>query len=172
MEKDCCMISPELQKAIDCLKINDVYLRSILAHCEGDFDPKYSNLDALAFQSKHFVKEANIVEFEGKKSLLRVYVDLGARWVEEFSEEDEPRVHAVIEAEYIAEYEMSEPLNDASIDEFALNNASYHVWPYWRELLNNQCTRMHLPRVVLATVQLAQNRKSTSDPQIEEQSSK
>lgn len=157
------MISAELQKAIDCLQIHDVYLRNFVAHCDDDFDPKYNTSESLTFQSKHFVKQANVVELENNQRLLRVYIDMGARWVDEHSQEKEIPVNVFIEAEFVAEYSMTEPLEQASIDAFSLNNASYHVWPYWRELLNSQCTRMHLPRVVLSTVQLAQNRGQCSE---------
>lgn len=162
------MIASDLQKAIDCLQINDVYLRKIIARCEGEFDPKHEDAEALVFQSKHFVRESNVVELDNKNLLLRVFIELGARWIDEPQEGNEPSVYAIIEAEFIAEYTMSEPLEKASIDAFSLNNASYHVWPYWRELLNSQCTRMHLPRVVLSTVQLAQNRNLKKDSPVED----
>lgn len=154
------MISPALQKAIDILQIQDVYLRDFVARCADDFDPKYNaDCDSLTFQTRHFVKQSALVEAENAQRLLRVFVDLGARWVEEKAENEEPTVKAFIEAEFVVEYLMPEPLDQASVDEFSLINVSYHVWPYWRELLNSQCTRMHLPRVVLPAAQLAQNRK-------------
>lgn len=152
------MISAELQRAIDSLQIHDVYLRNFSAHCVDDFDPKYSTVEPLAFQTRHFVRQASVVEEENDRRLLRVFIELGARWVEEGAQSEEVAVKALIEAEFVAEYAMSVPLEQASIDAFSLHNASYHVWPYWRELLSSQCTRMHLPRVVLSTVQLAQNR--------------
>jgi hypothetical protein len=52
---------------------------------------------------------------------------------------------------------MSAKLKKDCLNEFALRNASYHVWPYWRELLMSQCARMHLPRLVMPTMQVAQN---------------
>jgi len=65
----------------------------------------------------------------------------------------------VIEAEFIAEYQMTDTtLEQSCIDEFSLKNVSYHIWPYWRELLGNQCARMYLPKLILPTVQLAHNR--------------
>jgi hypothetical protein len=158
------MISAELQKAIDSLKIHDVYLRNFSAHCADDFDPKYSAVESLTFQTRHFVKQASVVEQENARRLLRVFIDLGARWVEEAAQAEDVAVKALIEAEFVAEYAMSEALEQASIDEFSLHNASYHAWPYWWELLSSQCTRMHLPRVVLSTVQLAQNRGRCSEP--------
>jgi hypothetical protein len=154
------MINSALQKAIGILQIQDVYLRDTVVRCVDDFDPKYhSSYDTLTFQTRHFVKQSLVVECDNAQRLLRVFVDVGARWVEERAGHDEPIIKVFIEAEFVAEYLMPEPLDQTSIDEFSLNNVSYHVWPYWREFLNSICTRMHLPRAVLPTIQLAQNRK-------------
>lgn len=60
----------------------------------------------------------------------------------------------------VAEYRMSEDPGKESLKEFALRNASYHIWPYWREYLMGQCLRMNLPKVILPAVQFAQNRGS------------
>jgi preprotein translocase subunit SecB len=153
------MISAELQKAIDSLQIQDVYLRDLVARCEGDFDPKYNaDFESLVIQTKYHVKQSVVVELSGQENLLRVYVDLGARWVDEKSQDKASSEKALIEAGFIAEYTMNEMLDKDSIDDFSLKNVSYHIWPYWRELLSSQCDRMHFPRVVLPMVQLAHNR--------------
>ena len=53
------MISAALQKAIDSLRIHDVYLRDLAAHCVGDFDPKYNaDLETLVVQTRHHVKQS------------------------------------------------------------------------------------------------------------------
>lgn len=153
------MISAELQRAIDSLAIQDVYVREQLASCFGDFDPKYAvDMERLVVQQMHLVRNSNVVEVNDEIELLRVFVRLGARWVDSAEKDEELSVRAVIEAEFVAEYKMSEKLEQVCIDEFCLKNASYHVWPYWRELLSNQCARMHLPRLILPTIQLAHNR--------------
>lgn len=156
------MISAQLQKAIDNLQIQDVYLRDLVARCEGDFDPKYNaDVESLVIQAKHHVKQSMVVELDGQEKILRVFVELGARWVDEKAQDEASSVKVLIEAEFIAEYTMKQMLEKASLDEFSLKNASYHVWPYWRELLSSQCDRMHLPRAVLPTVQLAHNRHAS-----------
>ena len=160
------MISVELQEAIDSLEIQDVYVREQIGNCVGDFDPKYSvELDRLVVQQMHVVKTANVVELsdEGKTQLLRVFLRLGARWADPDEDNEELSVRALIEAEFVVEYEITRELEQASIDEFCLRNVSYHVWPYWRELLNSQCTRMHLPALTLPTMQLAHNRHQQVD---------
>ena len=147
------MISENLQKAIDGLRIVDVYVREIFANCHEDFDPKRSSFDDLILQTKHLVKDSEqkrVVDIENP--LFCVHLEMGARWVDRPSQEDE-EVKAFIEASFIAEYEIITSLKQESLDEFASINASYHVWPYWRELLASQCDRMRLPRVMLPTVQ-------------------
>ncbi|AHF01835.1 Preprotein translocase subunit SecB [Thiomicrospira aerophila AL3] len=144
-----------LQKAKDALQITDVYVRDMTAHCYGDFEPKYyPNLETLDIASKHFVEKVDVVELDAKK-FMRVFINLGVRWVDPTANSEELGLKAQIEAVFVVEYFMAEELKKESIDAFALQNASYHVWPYWRELLMNQAARMHLPRVALPTIQLA-----------------
>lgn len=153
------MMSVELQQAIDALQIEDVYLRESSAKCDDDFDPKHSTcIEKLSAELMYLVRQSAVVELPDEVQLLRVFVDVGSRWVDPESSEDEPKVLAIIQAEYIAEYRMNFPLEQSCIDEFALKNVSYHVWPYWREFLSSQCERMRLPRVTLPTRQLAHNR--------------
>lgn len=158
------MISAGLQKAIDHLTIHDVYVRDQFASCMGEFDPKYAaEIERLTIQQMHVVKQATVAALDDESQLLRVFVRLGVRWVDPEEENEALSVKAVIEAEFIAEYQMTATLEQACIDEFCLKNASYHVWPYWRELLSNQCARMHLPRLMLPAVQLAHNRHQPAD---------
>jgi len=156
------MASDHLQSAIDTLSLQDIYVRDQIARFVGDFDPKYAeNPERLRVQRMHVVRQAQVVELEDGNRLLRVFVCLGVRWIEwiEPNEQDEDAaVQALIEAEFVAEYRMQTALDQRAIDAFSLRNASYHVWPYWRELLGNQCLRMHLPRLMLPMMQFADNR--------------
>ena len=146
-------VSKPLQLAIETLHINDVYLKFTRAQCLDDFDPKFVDAQAeLQVQQLHAVRRSEVIQVEGDGQLLRVYIRLGTRWIKPL-ENDEPEVKAFVEADFIAEYLMTAPLEQAAIDEFALKNASYHVWPYWREFLSSQYERMRLPRVVMPTTQ-------------------
>ncbi len=158
------MISSGLQKAIDSLNIHDVYVRDQVASCVGDFDPKYAaEIERLTIQQMHLVKQVTVAALDDESHLLRVFVRLGVRWIDPEEESKALSVRAVIEAEFIAEYQMTTTLEQDCIDEFCLKNASYHIWPYWRELLGNQCARMHLPRLILPAVQLAHNGHQQAD---------
>ena len=152
-----------MQKAKDSLKIQDIYLHKLVAECLDGFEPKYDpKLNAYKVQTMHFVEKSQLMQVDGEK-ILKVSVSLGVRWIEPDTEKKsvtpaaEKQVKAFIEADFIAEYKMTADLTKKEIDAFAMSHASYHIWPYWRELLTNQTSRMYLPRVVLPTLQLAQN---------------
>lgn len=152
-------MNANLQKAIDKLHIHDVYLRGSISQCVNGFEPKYDqDTDKLVAQTKHIVKETQIVKLDEAQFLMRVFLELGVRWVDANVDDEALSIRAIVEAEFVAEYTMDEEMEQVCVDEYSLKNSSYHVWPYWREFLMSQCSRMCLPKYVLPTVQLAQNR--------------
>ena len=153
-----------LQKAIDSLKIRDVYLRSSNASLEDDFEPKYDpDIDNLDTQIKHIVTSSNVLELleeDDKHCIFRVFIDLGVRWVThspEENENEEPETKAFIEGVMVAEYYMKSNPGPEALKLFAMQNASFHVWPYWREYVTSHCQRMNLPKMVMPAVQFASN---------------
>jgi hypothetical protein len=152
-------MNANLQKAIDSLHIHDVYLKSSIAQCKNDFEPKYDeNLEELNTQTKHIVKETQIVKLNNTDLLVRIFIEFGVRLVDSKITNEDESIRALIEAVFIAEYKLDTEIEQVCIDEYSLKNSSYHVWPYWREFLMSQCNRMYLPRMVLPTMQLAHNR--------------
>lgn len=144
-----------LQRAIDNLELIDIYLRRSISHSEPEFDAKYSDFSSLIIQNKHHVPKYETLEGDGEV-LFRVFVDVGVRWVEKKEEKvDEVEPAFIIEARFVAEYLMKENIDEECLKEFAKKNASYHVWPYWRELLSSQCERMRLPRITMPAIQFA-----------------
>jgi len=63
-------------------------------------------------------------------------------------EDDNAEPLAEVEAEFIAEYLMTQPdIDEDALKEFCRHNVGYHVWPYWRELARSTASRMKLPEV-------------------------
>lgn len=156
------MTNKNLQEAMDNLEIRDVYVKSLLANSAEDFEPKYfEGFDRLIQQNKHLVSKSSVMVIDGAgvntEKVFRVHVEYGMRW-SEASEEDEGEQKVIIEAEFVVEYLMKKDLNSDCLNAFALNNASFHVWPYWRELVSSQCERIQMPRIIMPTLQLASNR--------------
>ena len=106
-------MDPALQKAIDCLKIRDVYLYSSNASLKDAFEPKYDpDLDKLEVQFKHIVIRSSVLALEDVSktiNLFRVFVELGARWVLPIVKEntvDTFEIKAHIDGIMVAEYFM------------------------------------------------------------------
>jgi len=161
-------MTPALQKAIDSLRINDVFLQRSESCLSEDFLPKFEKqFESYLEQLLYSVSQTSVVELTGeegeKLSVLHVTIECGVRWVDPEAESktdsgDEERgedksVKARVEGTLVAEYIITEEIEDDSIEEFAHKNAGFHVWPYWREYLSNQCSRMNLPKLVLPAVQ-------------------
>lgn len=153
-----------LQGAINCLKIHDVYLHSSRISLEDGFEPKYdSDLDRLEMQFKHIVTRSSILALnDGNRTvnLFRVFVTLGARWITSGSGkngDEDLEVKACIEGIMVAEYQMLDDPGPEALNQFAMKNASFHIWPYWREYLTSQSLRMNLPKLMMPAVQFANN---------------
>ena len=159
-------MSNALQLAIDALTIEDVSIRSMSAKMADGYDPKFDpDAEELDVQLKHVVSSFELVDIgnEGQSvELLRVSIDLGVRWVRPAApnagkDADDPSEPAnkvaAIEAVMIADYSMEHNPGEDALEQFAQQNASFHVWPYWREFVSHQCLRMNLPKLVLPTRQ-------------------
>lgn len=154
------MTTSALQHAIDHLQIRDVYLRDLHSSRLMESNPKYAiDYDSLELQSKREVTGTGRITFENGITILEIVITLGVRWMPKSESSasgkttSQQQPHAQIEATFIAEYQMNQPLDKETIKLFAERNAGYHIWPYWRELINSQCSRMNLPHVMLAMKQ-------------------
>lgn len=166
------------------LQIQDVFQRSASAHLTDGYDPKYDSLN-LEVQLMHQVLRSEVLEpLEGidLPRLFRVHLYLAVRWFDSAAQEleslqtaeaaqpkaPEPSDESVdvlgkIDANYVAEYKMSSNVEQEALDEFALKNVSYHVWPYFREFVTSQTARMNVPKIVLPMFQPASNHDWNKD---------
>lgn len=144
-----------LERAKKGLQFEDIYQAKVDARLEGKFDPRFNvGVQNYRLQLKHHVIESNLIEIKDSEqpvAIFRVYIDVGARLVLLENEMDEHPI-AQIEASYRVDYRVTEPAlidDKAALDAFALENASYHLWPYWREYVMSQSLRMNLPKIAL-----------------------
>lgn len=167
------MTSDALEQAKRSLRICDVYLRNASMAVSEAFDHRSGLSESISAQFRHVVEKSEVLisdNGEDAKRFFRVYIDLGYRWGEEAAKPDGPdggkseadhfSELGRIEGKYIAEYEITEEVSVECLDAFALKNASYHVWPYWREFVASACLRLNVPKQVLPTIQLAHNREA------------
>ncbi len=149
-----------LQNAQNNLQFNDAYLKSTNCFTGDDFDPKATNWEKIAYQFIHVVKGSEVVSVIDDENeeiyYFRVFVKVGCRFIDnEDRDKDEPDILSRIEAIFCSEYMMRDKTRDEDeLKIFALKNASYHIWPFWREYLLNMCNRLNLPKVALPTMHL------------------
>lgn len=158
-----------LQRAKDGLQIQDVFLAASSSSLAVGFDPKFDpRIENMELELRHIPKRSYLINgtHEGEEiSIFRVEIEAGARQTVAFNgqegEEAQPEVLVRIEATFMADYLILDPAlfdDREALDSFALANASYHVWPYWREFLSTQAVRMNLPKIMLPIVQFPKSK--------------
>lgn len=163
-----------VQQAVKCLQIQGVYLRHCSFTQASDFDPNLF-LGELTMQYRVGAEEGRKVEVttenaggeKEKAYLFKVRVGSGLRLIDPsrvIDDDIEKGVVVTIEASFVAEYliqEGTDPTQE-SLDEFAQNNAVYHVWPYWREFVQSTCARSNVPQVSLPMFMLPPKHQSAT----------
>jgi hypothetical protein len=151
-----------LQKAIENLSIQIIYLHSSETRILNDFDPLIPGQELIAQFHTH-LKSCHIKELsdeQGEKHKIMAYkTEARMRYlkgpISEETKEDEEELHKLTAAEIIAtfasEYSINctEELPSESVLEFGRLNVKHQVWPYWREYCQSTCARMALPVSVL-----------------------
>lgn len=149
-----------IERAKAGLNFEDLFQLKTESWTVGNIDPKYDlNGDSLFIQLKHAVQQSSIHEIlieEKSQKLFRVLIELGVRFIRgDQADPDKQTTIAQIEASYYVSYVVNNAdlLKDKmALDAFALHNASYHVWPFWREFAMSQSQRMNLPKVSIPMV--------------------
>ena len=154
------MSDEALARACECLRINGVWQAQVSALINETLEAAPAFPEDLEVLFKHVISKSLWGEAENDDQhhyMLRVFIELGLRFVpaensgnnSEQESAKEPDTYAQIEATYVAEYTSDEDLDKDAIKAFATRNASFHVWPFWREFITSQCSRMNLPRINL-----------------------
>lgn len=151
-----------LKSAQQGLRIADVALRAARITLADGFEPKFDSGTTEA-QFMQRTSRSEVLELENgdqTRRLFRVFVDVGVRWIRRPEEiapwqraveqkKADQEVLALIEATFVAEYELLEEIAPEALSEFALHNAPWHVWPFWREFVASQCARLNLAKVAM-----------------------
>lgn len=178
------MNDDSLQQARESLQIADVWQHQVSAFISDDLQASAAFPENFEVLFKHLIARTLWGKADGDDDgpyVFRVHIDLGVRYMDaggsdnnkeaagasaddqqEISPDNggDAEVLAQIEATYVAEYRTTEELPVEALKAFAFRNASYHVWPFWREFLASQCNRMNLPRVSLPLQSAAQLSRS------------
>lgn len=151
------MAMDALERAKKALQFDDLFQSFATASIREGFDPKLSPVgDAVCrLQFKHQVIQSNVLEVmmnDGPQVIFRVYIDVGIRLFYEENDVESHDCDVQLEASYCLDYRITDQAlraDQEALDAFALQNASYHLWPFWREYVMSQCSRMNVPKIPL-----------------------
>ncbi|MDC8013871.1 hypothetical protein [Tahibacter soli] len=171
-------LNAKLDRAVKCLFIEDVVLKSIDARLNDDVRPGINLFpnDRVSIQMrgptcvaivpyKHVSDDKERVVFEVQMALriLRGTTETLAAFTKD---EIDTYVLATIETSFFCYYEQrtpdDAPLDAESLVEFGAHNVTFQLWPYWREAVHAACSRMCLPRIVLPTYRLKKSAEAPS----------
>lgn len=141
------------------LEFESVFQTLVRAELMDGFELKHITQinGSLSMQFMHKVTRSMLLEVKeavDKQHVFRVNVVVGVRYLlpGDNDEDKESEPLAQIEATYAIDYRVQDTellSNQVALDEFALHNVSYHLWPFWREFAMAQTQRMNLPPVAL-----------------------
>ena len=147
-----------LKKAQNLLLIKCVNVRSLESSLKDNFFADDFSPEKYDRQSYKAVRSLNEREVEIEKATsdsvtsywnYRFCYSIGLRFIdtndsldEDIDSSDDAETLLEIQCDFEADYISKEKLSFEEIKAFSKNNVGYHVWPYWRELVQSTCSRM------------------------------
>ncbi len=141
------------EKAKKVLSVVDVTLRESYVSLDENVDIKnfdISKLDIQAFRTVSKVRETSIQLKEKEVWEYDFFYSCGIRLINKSDSEDEVEednsvdISVEIKATFSAKYRAEEKVEKELIEAFSEENVGYHVWPYWRELVQSSCSRLNI----------------------------
>ncbi|MEW6999122.1 hypothetical protein AADZ86_15665 [Colwelliaceae bacterium BS250] len=135
------------EKAKKALSVTSVTLRDSYVALNDDIDLKdfdTSDADIQTFRGVQKVRETSIQSEEKEFWEYHFYYGCGIRLVNEENPDLEEITDALVEirATFNATYRSDKKVDKELIEAFSEENVGYHVWPYWRELVQSSCSRL------------------------------
>jgi len=149
-------MTPELKKCTDNLLIQSVILKNLLVQLHEDIDAEQFDDEYLEHSQElralRMIRQSE--EGDDGKWLYRLHTVVGIRCL---SEEDydkdasDDSVEPILEikSEFVVQYESQCELSEDEINQFGQKHVYYHVWPYWREVLQSSCARLGIKPLVI-----------------------
>ncbi|WP_413503891.1 hypothetical protein [Serratia grimesii] len=161
-------MSKELKKAQELLHISEVHTRKITLKIADD--ENFMSISRIKKSKQSYNSMIKIEEIatsnEDGSSTRYHYIftyAVGVRLVKEEEKEDVSSL-VIIEAEFDACYISTQEVTKEQLDAFSQNNVGYHIWPYWRELVQSSCSRAGLSSIRIPYYKLNQGKVYNLNP--------
>ena len=148
-------MTPEIKKCADNLLIQSVTLKNLYVNLCDDLDSEdFEDRCLENSQELKGLKRYKSFEIGEDKWLYKLYTVIGIRFVsdEDFQNEDtDTSIVPLLEikSEFVAQYESPCELSEEEINQFGQQHVFYHIWPYWREVLQSSCARLNINPITI-----------------------
>ena len=141
-----------LSQAQKALSIEKVLLLNLNIKTNINYDPGL-DVEPVGVQFRAGpMSERKIIDLEtdnGKLRVSRFYFECGVRLVsnehaESLTDDD---IKFEIVANFAADYVITAECDPECLAEFGRVNVGYHVWPYWRELVQSSCAKAGISNI-------------------------
>ena len=151
-----------LSQAQKALNIEKVLLLNLNIKTNINYDP---GLDTEPFGVQFRagpMSERKIIDLDTEQGVMHVsrfYFECGVRLVSNDSTEtltDDDVKYEII-ATFAADYVITDKCDPECLDEFGRVNVGYHVWPYWRELVQSSCAKAGISNIPIPMYKVPKN---------------
>lgn len=149
-------MTSELDKCINNLFIQSVILKNLMIEFHNDFDADMFDDELLSHpQELRGLKMMKVLPQREGEYFYRFYAVIGIRLLSTDDYKKEPNDNSIeplleIKSEFIAQYESSYEFTEEILTEFSNKHIYFHIWPYWREILQSSCARVGIPPFSIA----------------------
>jgi hypothetical protein len=118
-----------LRSAVGALKLRDIIL----------YAARFGRPSQIAADADGVLRGKRTIQFTRNDKTaeqpesLQIAIGLGVRITGLDQDGSEPPVFIEIEADFLADYEITSDISEESIKAFASFNAVHNVWPFWRQ---------------------------------------
>ncbi|EOW9144760.1 TPA: hypothetical protein RI735_002132 [Vibrio cholerae] len=150
-----------LKDAVSNLAIENIVLKEMTVKTHDDFDPDTVPED-IFLNGQSYRNVVRVQSFsvndEDVVSLYRYTYSLGLRFIPTEQrvrheageiEGDELEPYIEFTARFFADYHSEKELEKDSVDAFGEKHVGFHIWPYWRELIQSSCGRLGINSIVI-----------------------
>ncbi|MCG9578215.1 hypothetical protein L1D14_18540 [Vibrio tubiashii] len=149
-------MTPELKKCTDNLIIQSVILKNLLIQLHDNIEAEQFD-DSLLENSQElrYLKQIRQSEIgEDGMWLYRLNTVIAIRCISDDDASKDNSDDSIdplleIKAEFVAQYESPCCLTEEEINQFGHKHVYYHVWPYWREVLQSSCARLGIKPICI-----------------------
>jgi len=148
-------VTEAFEKAKKSLSVRNVSLRESFVTLNEELDiNNFENIksEIQTFRGVNKVKEVSLQKNEVESFEYHFLYSCGIRLLNEKylenaeseNEDDDSNVLVEIRATFDAKYSADKKVSQELLEAFSDENVGYHVWPYWRELVQSSCTRLNI----------------------------